>query len=333
MLFNAPNSTDSDLVIDCELIPLAKQLIKTFCNVDSDNSTPDDRWYIIEIINISWTLFTDSLEAGPYSLSSIVTSAFDDMKELTSLLVESRQKFQSDYASDLIFLEKLISTQYVDVVSFLEHDLLARLFSVHQPQTVPLSNARFHFHLISVITLLLDTKLEDECDTETESTPASLCVERVVDVAKYYLAFILPKESCLELDPDDIWSVTSTITKLNNTFTDLEQYETQRGREVSTERELWETAWMTEVEDEDMLKERLEGMNQQDEDMRENETDRWVLRRRRLGECGFEDALEARTTCREPLETDDLFDVIHAMEKEEGVNFDMMDGDDSDEDD
>ncbi|KAK2960684.1 hypothetical protein BLNAU_4339 [Blattamonas nauphoetae] len=312
-------------VIDCELIPVTKGLIKTLCHVDSIDSKPDDQWHIKESIDISWSLFTNSLKKRSDSLTSIVMSAIDDMEELTSLLVESRQKFQTEYVSDLIFLEKFSSTQYIGVIPLLEHDLLARLFSVQQPQTVPLSNTLFHLHLLSVITLFLESPVKSNTSKDQTRT-TTLRIERILEVTKSYLVFILPKESFLEPNHSNRLELTRTITKIDKLITDLED-ETQDEWDLITEQEIWETSWMTEVIDEETLEPRLENMNRRDEDMRENETDRWMLRRRRLGECGFEDALEARMATRGYLHTDDRFTMIHAMEKNEGLNFNFFEED------
>ncbi|KAK2950152.1 hypothetical protein BLNAU_14954 [Blattamonas nauphoetae] len=255
------------------------------------------------------------------------------MEELTSLLVGTRGKFQhTDHVSDLIFLEKFVSTQRSTIIPLLEHDPLARIFSVQRPQTVPLSNTLFHLHLLSVITLLLESPFKNE-NSKDQIRTASFCVERVLDVAKSYLFFILPKESFLKVDPDDIWNVTRTIRNLNNALTDLEQFEAKLGRLVIKDREGWEVARMTEIEREQTLEARLENMYRRDEDMRKNETEEWELRRRRLGECGFEDALEARMATRGYLENNQRFTMIHAMEKEEGMNFDFFEDDDSEDSD
>ncbi|KAK2960640.1 hypothetical protein BLNAU_4295 [Blattamonas nauphoetae] len=325
LVFVAPNSTDSDLVMDCKLIQLAKQLINTFCHLDPDNSTPDDQWHVREIVSISWTLVADRLNKRSDPLTSLVRSSFDDVEELTSLLVGTRGKFKrTDNVIDLVFLEKLISTQSVNVISLLEHDLLAQIFSVQPPQTVPLSNELFHFNLLSVITLLLESPFKNE-NSKDQTRAASLCVERVANVAKSYLVFILPKADYLELDQKNQLLLSKTITKLHLKLIDLEQSEARRGRQLITEREMWEVAGLTETEQDETLDLRVKGMNRRDGKMRKKETDRWMLRRRRLGECGFEDALEARTTTRKNMEADDVFFPIYAIEKKEGMNFDIVD--------
>ncbi|KAK2944184.1 hypothetical protein BLNAU_20897 [Blattamonas nauphoetae] len=258
-------------------------------------------------------------------------STFDDLEELTSLLVGTRRKFQTDNVSDLIFLAKLISTQRIKIIPLIEHDLLARLFSVQSPQTVPLSNALLHLHLLSVITLFLESPFKNK-NSKDHTRTTTLRIERVLEVTKSYLAFNLPKENFLGLDHEDRLELSRTITKLTKALTDLGQYEAKLGREVIAEREMWEVARITETEHKRTLELRLKDMNRRDEDMWKKKTDRWVLRRRRLGEYGFEDALEARMGTREYLEeTDDIVDVIDAMEKEEGLNFDVMDDDDSDD--
>ncbi|KAK2963577.1 hypothetical protein BLNAU_1620 [Blattamonas nauphoetae] len=178
------------------------------------------------------------------------------MEDLISLLVDSRRRLQTDYTSDLIFLEKFLSTQRIKIIPLIEHDLLARIFSVQQPQTVPLSKGLFHLHLISMITPLLKSPSKNDISGD-QTKAASLCVERVVYVAKSYLVFILPKENCLEMDRDDRRVLSRTITKLTKVLTDLEQYEAQCGRQLITEREVWEAAWLTETENDKTLESRF----------------------------------------------------------------------------
>ncbi|KAK2960262.1 hypothetical protein BLNAU_4815 [Blattamonas nauphoetae] len=320
LFYQFTNSLNSDFVIDNDLIPFAKQLIDTFCFVHSVDSTPLEQWHIKEILNICWDLVT-----------CIVESAFDDIETMITLLVRTRRKFKdSEAMSDIAFLVQFVKRCGVVITPLLERRVLARIFSVQPPHTVPLSNALFHYHLISLITLFLHSHSKNGRHSKNKTSTSSLLVENVVEVAKSYLVFILPKVGCLGLDKGNKRRLAMTITELIQKLIGLEQYEAKQGRHLITEREVWEVTWMTEIEDEKTLGSRLEDMNKRDGTMRQKKKERWGHRRRKLGDRGLDDAIEAKMTTTEDPEDDNVLEAIYSMAKKEGMNYDFIDEDDSD---
>ncbi|KAK2956943.1 hypothetical protein BLNAU_8018 [Blattamonas nauphoetae] len=287
---------------------------------ESNCPNSDQTNLLIKILERSWGSAADSLFYSRELLHPIVESAFSDVPQLCSLLERTFCRISPTVTSHLGMIINISASLPRLVSRLLEENLVERVIDASKPMAVSTKHGGFHLNLIWAINNIMCDPRNIAKDEEERKRIRMLQFERVLQPAKQYLEFVLPRE---EFFPNEVSSnnqLPSRISLLLARTLVLERDLSEDSEIVETGREEWEVGWLVEKTKEKELGERLEKIRQDDVRMKKKEKSRWKKRVERQREAGHEDAMEGWLTRMDLRTRPEIVDYLRHVSEKSGMN-------------